>query len=151
VLEKMGYEDMTSLCKQSAWNPDCAIPQSPKTQGLTSRTIGVPSIKLLDPPLDEDPLYPHPHMAQQKLLGCLALPGGLFTLSRSLAYQPAFTTSASKLTSYRIYYRICAIRVSVDDCVNPVIEKQHHLLTIWRRNRFRSPQLRFHLTPAIRT
>jgi hypothetical protein len=112
-------KDMTSLCKQSTWNPDYAIPQSPKTQGLTSRTIGgFQALNSLIPPLDEDPLYPHPHMAQQKLLGRLALPGGLFTLSRSLAYQPAFTTSASKLTSYRICYRICAIRVSVDDCVN---------------------------------
>jgi hypothetical protein len=80
----MGYEDMIPLCKQKRLEPDCAIPQSPPNPGVEPvAQLGFQALNSLNPPLDEDPLYPHPHMAQQKLLGCLALPGGLFTSSRS--------------------------------------------------------------------
>jgi hypothetical protein len=87
VLEKMGYERYDFSVQAKHLEPRLRDPTIPQDPGVDqSHNWGFQALNsLIPPPLDEDPLYPHPHMAQQKLLGRLALPGGLFTSSRSLA------------------------------------------------------------------
>jgi len=87
-------------------------PQSP---GVDQSHNRVPALKTPLTPWMKDPLYPHPHKAQQKLLGRLALPGQLFTSPR----HTCITSTDLLHTSYSVQY--APFESLLDNCVDPVI------------------------------